>query len=102
MSLISIFRRTPAANDPFDGIALGDRAEDTISGFTGIVVGRNETLTGCAQVCLAPRGDKPHQFVEPNWFDVERVTLLGRAAAEIIDRPSGGDIPLPPTTGRRA
>ena len=86
-----------------EGIALGDIAKDTITGFQGAVVGICHYLTGCSQLLLAPTdltkdGDKR----EVHWFDIERVVganmKLGALPAR--DRvPSGG--PATETAPRR-
>ena len=96
---LSIFRRT-GANDPFRGIALGDRARCTLTGFEGIVLGRSEHLTGCNQVFLLPGSDKSNEYKEGVWFDVERIAVLERAVVQVSESRTGADIPPPRMGGR--
>lgn len=89
------------ANDPFEGINLGDKARDTLTGFTGIVTARGDYLTGCAQVHLLPESPDANDLKDGHWFDIERVEVVQTSAVEIARRPTGSDIAPPRTTGRR-
>ena len=51
-------------------IKLGDTANDTVSGFRGLVTARTEYLFGCIQVQLTPSGlNKEGEPFKPRWFD---------------------------------
>ena len=50
-------------------------ATDKISGFSGIVIGFAQYVTGCDQYLVAPKieDDKPGVLPESHWFDVNRL-----------------------------
>ncbi len=53
-------------------IKLGVKAKDSVTGFSGIVVGRAEYITGCRQYCVTPKADK-NKMNDANWFDEDRL-----------------------------
>lgn len=58
-------------------IKLGTTVRDVITGFEGVVTGRAEYLTGCAQVQVVPRVlDKDGKRRDSEWFDEQRVSPL--------------------------
>lgn len=87
----TIHRRADAdRNDPFLGIAIGSKARDTLTGFTGLVTARIEYATGCNQVLLAPPVAQDQGWRDAKWFDVERVAVLEEKAITFTSRPGGG------------
>lgn len=94
-SLLTVFRRDRGSNDPFGGIEMGDLAEDTLTGFKGIVIGMNRNISGCDQVSLQP-ATEDGKFVDPHWFDIERVRLIESGKVQFTSRRTGADV-LPPT-----
>ena len=86
-----------------DRIKLGNRVKDSITGFSGIVTGRNEWLYGCEQVLIQPDKLKDGAPVKADWFDEQRVILLsakkppGAKKSKVVtggpqrgpDKPSG-------------
>ncbi len=63
-------------------INLGDKAQDTISGFEGIVTGRAEYLYGCVRVLIEPEGlTENGSPQEAQWFDEQRVDGESKAEA---------------------
>ncbi|WP_339112810.1 hypothetical protein [Thioclava sp. GXIMD2076] len=100
--MLRIFKRKiDTGNDPFCGVTLGDQVKDTLTGFTGIVIGRVEYLTGCNQLCVLPKSDKDNELKDVHWFDIERIEKLADRAVEISSRYTGADIPSPPSTAHR-
>jgi len=97
--MMRIFQRRFGDNDAFGGIAMGDKVKDTLSGFTGIVLGRAEHLTGCNQVYVLPASDSDNELKDGVWFDVERVEKLVDQVVERSQRRTGADIPPPRTSG---
>jgi hypothetical protein len=81
-------------------LKLGERAKDTISGFTGIVFGITYYMTGCTKVYLEPtKLDKDGKTMDGCWFDEQRVVPVkgaGFKAAKDATATSGGPMPLPP------
>ncbi len=76
-------------------IQLGQTVQDKVTTFTGVVMGRVEYLTGCAQVLVQPPA-KDGAWVESRWFDEPRVEALPVApiVIEIGERP-GADVEAP-------
>ena len=74
-----------------NGIALGDKVEDTITGFSGLVTGIADYLTGCSQACVQPRTKDSGDFQDSRWFDVDRlVTIERKAVTHIVTTAKGG------------
>lgn len=72
-------------------IGLGDKARDTITGFTGIVIGRTEWLNGCVRLTVQAQALKDSSPVEPANFDIEQLELLQVGHAPT--KETGGPMP---------
>ena len=70
-------------------IGLGDKAKDSITGLTGIVVARYEYLNGCIRLALQPAEVKDGKPVDSSVFDIEQVQLI-EAAPALKLRAAGG------------
>lgn len=57
---------------------LGKEAEDVITGFKGIIVGRIEYLFGCNQYGIAPKTTKEGKIGDTSWFDEGRIKIIGK------------------------
>lgn len=57
-------------------IELGDVAKDTITGFTGVVVGRTKLRNNCDRLILQPREVKDGKPIEGRSFDEPNVVLV--------------------------
>lgn len=70
---------------------LGLEGRDIITGFTGIITGRADYVTGCRQYCLQPACING-KFEQAQWFDEERVCISAdpRARLGLVSSPSGG------------
>ena len=53
---------------------IGKTGTDVLTGFTGLITGYTEYISGCNQLLLAPKA-KDGKYVEPMWFDVQRVEI---------------------------
>lgn len=62
-------------------IELGKKARDKITGFTGIITGRSQYLTGCDQYCLVPPV-KDDKIGDAHWFDEGRLEIIGEGVTE--------------------
>jgi hypothetical protein len=60
-------------------IDLGSKAKDSITGFTGIVIGRTEWLYGCTRIYLESQALQEGKCVDPVAFDEQRVEELESA-----------------------
>jgi len=74
----------------------GQTATDKITGFTGIVTGHSDYITGCDQYLLQPEC-KDGAWVEPRWFDEGRLTFSGQEITPeaVTGEKNGCDIPAP-------
>lgn len=72
-------------------IKLGVKATDVITGFTGIITGRAEYLTGCIQYVLCPPVDKDGKLRESEWFDENRIMVDGEAMETKIHHTQVGE-----------
>lgn len=74
-------------------IDLGQKAEDKITGFYGVITARAQYLTGCDQYCLQPpiRKDQ-NEILKSEWFDEGRIHILakGFTAADMAGPAPGG------------
>lgn len=53
--------------------ALGTKVKDKISGFSGIVTGRCQYLSGCNQAMVTPQVLADGKPIEPIWIDEQRL-----------------------------
>lgn len=70
-------------------IKLGDKAKDTISGFTGTVTSHHKYLNGCERLSITPNELKDGKPIDAHTFDIEQVELV-QADQHPVGRPSGG------------
>lgn len=73
-------------------IQLGQKAKDKISGFTGIVIGHAEYITGCDQYCIAPESKDSSKIESSQWFDEGRIWIIGDGInpQDLIAQKNGG------------
>jgi len=81
-------------------IKKGMLAKDKISGFTGIVTGYANYITGCDQWLLSPKceDEKIHTKPESIWFDDGRVEPIEELVSEKdveSDTGKGADMQAP-------
>lgn len=57
---------------------LGTTAKDKITGFSGMVVGRVEYISGCNQILLSPKVAKDGTLRGAEWFDEQRCDQVGK------------------------
>ena len=58
-------------------IQLGRKYRDKITGFTGTATGRAAYISGCSQVLLAPPVTSDGAARDANWFDEQRLEVVG-------------------------
>jgi hypothetical protein len=77
--------------------AFGTTAKDQITGFSGVVTGRTEYISGCTQVLLQPKMGKDGKRPDGEWFDEQRLLAVPGVKAIVLDnaRTPGSDIPAP-------
>ena len=80
---------------------LGDKLECTITGFSGVVICRNEWLNGCLQYCLKPKVDKDGKIQDGEWFDEGQLKLVkAKSKTKPKKRPGGPTSPTPSTCNK--
>lgn len=79
-------------------LKLGQKARDTITGFTGVCVARTEWLYGCVRWTVQPQELKDGKPIESQTFDEPQLeatdpppSLVARALAAA----TGGPVPEP-------
>ena len=83
-------------------IPLGAVAQDSISGFTGVVVARTDWLHGCTRLTIQPSELHDGQPVKPHTFDEPQLRVLDPPLADAETDPAekpGGPQPDPVSHG---
>ena len=77
-------------------ISLGAEAKDLITGFSGIVTGRVQYITGCNQLLINPGVDKDGKLQESQWIDEQRMLQVGTTVIALENGATPGpDRPAP-------
>ena len=77
-------------------IKLGQKVRDKITGFTGLVTGKVEYITGCNQVLVCPPVKDDGTLVDSNWFDEQRIDVVeARPLRMDNSKANGPDKPAP-------
>lgn len=76
----------------YKNVKLGSVARDTITGFTGVLVGKTEWLNGCVRLTIQPKELHEGKPVETITFDVEQVEIVEEAKPK-ARKSSGGPMP---------
>jgi hypothetical protein len=71
-------------------IQLGDLVKDVISGFYGTATARVEYLNGCVPYAVAPKCDKEGKYMEPMYFDEQRIEVLRKKKNLFEQLKNGG------------
>lgn len=76
----------------------GDRVEEKISGFKGIVTGSVSYITGCNQHLVTAKSKDENSDSERVWFDEGRLSLLEKEVIKPVDvegAKKGSDLSAP-------
>lgn len=77
-------------------VEMGDKVRDAITGFTGVVTGRCEYVSGCNQALVAPGVKEDGTFVESMWLDDDRLEVIESNVIKLPRRTAAGfDKPAP-------
>lgn len=72
-------------------VQLGDKARDTVSGFTGVCVARTEWLNGCWRMTLQPQAlDKDGKPCEAHTFDDFQLEVTEPKLQPVGSKETGG------------
>ena len=56
---------------------LGVKVTENIAGFSGIITGRSEYMTGCARYCVTPKlSENSTEYPKLTWLDEGQLTLV--------------------------
>lgn len=64
-------------------INLGDKVKDSVTGFTGIAIGRTQWLHGCDRIIVQPAVDKTGKMGENAQFDEPQLILVKKAVVKV-------------------
>ena len=75
---------------------LGVTVRDKITGFSGIITGHAEYLTGCDQYAVQPDA-KDNKWEDGKWFDEGRIELIGKGInkKDVLGDKNGADFSAP-------
>ena len=71
-------------------VELGDTVKDTITGFSGVVLGIADYYNGCRRVQVQPKKLIKNEMIEAEWIDEVQLKVIkhnGNKEQEVI----GGD-----------
>lgn len=68
---------------------LGDKARDTVTGFSGTITAEHKYLNGCRRFTMTANTLKDGVPIEPQTFDVEQLEFVEAAAPRTV-LPKGG------------
>ena len=91
-----MFKGKKKFGKPDGKVQLGSTVKDTITGFTGIVTGRCEYITGCAQVLVQPQMSTAGDLKDARWYDEPRLEVSSAALFVLAsNKEAGADIAAP-------
>ena len=79
---------------------LGFKAQDIVTGFTGVITLISFDLYGCVQFVLTPKVDKDGKSINGRWFDVTRLEIKSRKT--VIAVPHNNNISIIDNLGFKA
>ena len=77
-------------------IVLGQQVRDIVTGLTGTATGICSYISGCQQVLVVPKYREDGTKVESEWFDVQRLELIGNELIVLDNVLTPGPDRLPP------
>ena len=70
-------------------VKLGDYVTDSITGLSGVVVGRAEYLYGCVSCQVQPKKLKDGASLDAEWIDEQRLGVSNAVAGGPQNNPPG-------------
>lgn len=74
---------------------LGKTVTDSITGFSGVVTGHVEYLTGCNQCLVQPRAKSDGGWTDSQWIDDDRLDIQDSPTIKLSTRRAGHDKEAP-------
>lgn len=66
-----------------DTVELGDKVEDMVTGFAGIVVSTTNYLNGCTRIAVQPQTLFEGQPAKESWFDSPQLLIKEKGAVQM-------------------
>lgn len=63
-------------------VDLGDKVEDPVSGFIGIVTAKHIYLNGCTRISVTPKCGPDGKLIEGSTFDAPQLRLIEKAVVK--------------------
>ena len=82
----------------FQPIGLGDRVEDPITGFTGIVTAVTHWLNGCMRISVQPETLHEGRVQSPEYFDQSQLRMVQKGVHAPVVL---GVVDAPPAEARK-
>ena len=76
-------------------VKLGDKVKDTVTGFRGIVVSRNEWINGCVRIGVQADKLVNGKPGEVEGIDEQQIQVVKAGAVTFANRAAGGPTPAP-------
>lgn len=75
---------------------LGTRVRDRITGFSGVITGFVQYISGCNQALVSAPVDKDGKIMDANWFDIQRLERTDESVIVLDNGQTPGcDAPAP-------
>jgi len=74
---------------------LGHTVKDILTGFSGVVTGSAQYLTGCDQVSVTPTMTEVGKYPDGVWLDINRVEVLDNPVTTIDTTTDKGAMSSP-------
>lgn len=71
-------------------IDFGDKVQDIVTGFEGVVIGKNAWMTGCEQCAVQPCVIKDGKLSDATWFDHTRLKVIKKGFVKPPARSEDG------------
>lgn len=76
-------------------INLGDKVKDTVTGLTGIAVGKTEWLNGCIRYVVQASVDKDGKVPVAESVDAQQLVVVEAKKQAVEPKRTGGPFPEP-------
>lgn len=76
-------------------VNMAKKVRDTITGFSGVVVGHVEYISGCNQSLVQPPVKTDGEYVEGRYIDDDRLSVIEETPVSHMVHTAGFDKPAP-------
>lgn len=76
-------------------MVIGQKAKDKITGFSGVITGKVEYISGCAQFLLQPKCKKDGIKPAAEWIDEMRLSVVDKKIIVLKTENPGSDMMAP-------